>query len=230
MKRVVIMTEKILIVDDEQDIVTLLKDYFELNGYTVLTAMNGTEALQKVAQNPDIILLDINMPDIDGIEVCSKIREHISCPILFLTAKIEEKDKINGFRVGGDDYIVKPFSINELGARVAAHLRREHRNTNKSTAIFFKDLVIDYSQRCVYFNYHPIQLAKKEFDIVELLSMNPGQVFDKERIYEKIWGYDSDGDSNVVTEHIRRIRSKLTSYSSETYIETVWGVGYKWVK
>ncbi|MEI3613526.1 response regulator transcription factor [Pseudogracilibacillus sp. SO30301A] len=224
------MTEKILIVDDEQDIVTLLKDYFELNGYQVLTAMNGAEALQKVAQNPDIILLDINMPDIDGIEVCSKIREHVSCPILFLTAKIEEKDKINGFRVGGDDYIVKPFSINELGARVAAHLRREHRNISKTTAIFSKDLVIDYRQRCVYYNNHPIQLAKKEFDIVELLSMNPGQVFDKERIYEKIWGYDSDGDSSVVTEHIRRIRSKLASCSSETYIETVWGVGYKWVK
>jgi len=224
------MTEKILIVDDEQDIVTLLRDYFELNGYTVLTAMNGEGALQKVALNPDIILLDINMPDIDGIEVCSKIREHISCPILFLTAKIEEKDKINGFRVGGDDYIVKPFSINELGARVAAHLRREHRNTNKTTAIFSKDLVIDFGQRCVHFDTHPIQLAKKEFDIVELLSMNPGQVFDKERIYERVWGYDSDGDSNVVTEHIRRIRSKLASYSLETYIETVWGVGYKWIK
>ncbi|KAB3527447.1 response regulator transcription factor [Alkaliphilus serpentinus] len=224
------MAEKILIVDDEQGIVTLLKDYFELNGYTVLTAMNGTEALQKVAQKPDIILLDINMPDINGIEVCSKIREHVSCPILFLTAKIEEKDKINGFRVGGDDYIVKPFSVNELAARVAAHLRREHRNTNKTTAIFAKDLVIDYGQRCVYFNNQPIQLAKKEFDIVELLSMNAGQVFDKERIYEKIWGYDSDGDSNVVTEHIRRIRSKLVSCSLETYIETVWGVGYKWIK
>lgn len=224
------MTEKVLIVDDEQGIVTLLKDYFEINGYTVFTALNGTEALQKIVQKPDVILLDINMPDIDGIEVCSKIREHVSCPILFLTAKVEEKDKINGFRVGGDDYIVKPFSINELGARVAAHLRREHRNINKTTAIFVKDLVIDYAQRCVYFNNQPIQLAKKEFDIVELLSMNAGQVFDKERIYEKVWGYDSDGDSNVVMEHIRRIRSKLAACSPETYIETVWGVGYKWIK
>jgi len=226
----VTMLKKILIVDDDQGIVTLLKDYFELNGYTVFTAMNGTEALQKISHNPNIILLDINMPDIDGIEVCTKIREHVSCPILFLTAKVEEKDKINGFRVGGDDYIIKPFSINELGARVAAHLRREHRNTNKTTAIFVKDLVIDYGERCVYFNNHPIQLTKKEFDIVELLSMNPGQVFDKERIYEKIWGYDGAGDSNVVTEHIRRIRSKLAACSSETYIETVWGVGYKWIK
>jgi DNA-binding response OmpR family regulator len=226
----VTMLKKILIVDDDQGIVTLLKDYFELNGYTVFTAMNGTEALQKISHNPNIILLDINMPDIDGIEVCTKIREHVSCPILFLTAKVEEKDKINGFRVGGDDYIIKPFSINELGARGAAHLRSEHRNTNKTTAIFVKDLVIDYGERCIYINNHPIQLTKKEFDIVELLSMNPGQVFDKERIYEKIWGYDGAGDSNVVTEHIRRIRSKLAACSSETYIETVWGVGYKWIK
>lgn len=224
------MAEKILIVDDDQGIVMLLKDYFELNGYTVFTAENGIAALQNVAQKPDIILLDINMPDIDGFEVCSKIREYVSCPILFLTAMIEEKDKINGFRVGGDDYIVKPFSVKELGARVAAHLRREHRNSSKTTAIFAKDLVIDYGQRCVYFNKQSLQLAKKEFDIVELLSMNPGQVFDKERIYEKIWGYDSDGDSNVVAEHIRRIRSKLASCSSETYIETIWGVGYKWIK
>lgn len=230
LKRVVTMTEKILIVDDEQDIVTLLKDYFEINEYMVLTANNGTEALKKAVQNPDIILLDINMPDIDGIEVCSKIRDHVSCPILFLTAKVEEEDKINGFRVGGDDYIIKPFSIDELGARVAAHLRREHRNTFKTTAIFSKELVIDYTQRCVYVKDHPVQLSKKEFDIVELLSMNAGQVFDKERIYEKIWGYDSDGDSNVVTEHIRRIRSKFSGCSPETYIETVWGVGYKWAK
>lgn len=146
------MTEKILIVDDEQDIITLLKDYFEPDGYDVLTAMNGAEALQKAAQNPDIILLDINMPYIDGIEVCSKIREHVSCPILFLTAKIEERDKINGFRAGGDDYIVKLFSINELGAKVAAHLRREHRNTNRTTVIFSKDLVIKTQNQWMIIN------------------------------------------------------------------------------
>ena len=224
------MSSKILIVDDEQDIVTMLKDYFELNGYTVITAMNGIQALEKASQNPDIILLDINMPDIDGLQVCTKIREHVSCPILFLTAKIEEADKISGFKVGGDDYIVKPFSINELGARVQAHLRREHRSISKTSAVFNGDLVIDYTQRCVYFKNSLIQFAKKEFDIIELLSLNAGQVFDKERIYERLWGYDSDGDSNVVTEHIRRIRSKLAASTLETYIETVWGVGYKWVK
>jgi len=230
LERVVIMVEKILIVDDEQDIVTLLRDYFEISGYTVLTAMNGIDALKKAGQNPDIILLDINMPDIDGIEVCLKIREYVSCPILFLTAKVGEEDKIKGFQVGGDDYIVKPFSIKELGARVTAHLRREQRKTNKTTVVFAKDLVIDYKERCVYLKNQALQLAKKEFDIIELLSMNPGQVFDKERIYEKVWGYDSEGDSSVVIEHIRRIRSKFSACSPETYIETVWGVGYKWVK
>ena len=172
------MRNKILIVDDERDIVTMLKDYFELNGYTVITAINGKEALEKASQSPDIILLDINMPDIDGLQVCTKIREHVFCPILFLTAKIEEADKIAGFKVGGDDYIVKPFSINELGARVQAHLRREQRRGGKTSAVFAGELVIDYTQRCVYFKNNPIQFAKKEFDIIELLSLNPGQVFE----------------------------------------------------
>ena len=121
------MRNKILIVDDETDIVSMLKDYFELNGYDTITAVNGLEAIQKAEKQPDIILLDINMPDIDGMEVCMRIRDFVSCPILFLTARIETSDKIKGFSVGADDYIIKPFSIDELGARVAAHLRRDRR-------------------------------------------------------------------------------------------------------
>ena len=223
------MYEKILVVDDEQDILTLLRDYFEINGYLVLTAKSGTEALEKVSKEPDLILLDVNMPDMDGLSVCARIRSHVSCPILFLTAKVEEMDRVNGFRVGGDDYILKPFSIEELGARVAAHLRREERSRQKTSAKFSGDLVIDYSARCVYVGEEPLQLAKKEFDIVELLSMNSGQIFDKERIYDRLWGYDSEGDCAVVAEHIRRIRQKLAAASDKTYIDTVWGVGYKWV-
>ncbi len=223
------LNEKILVVDDERDILTLLRDYFEMNGYQVLSAKNGAEALGKLQQQPDLILLDVNMPDIDGLSVCARIREHVSCPILFLTAKVEEQDRINGFRVGGDDYILKPFSIEELGARVAAHLRREARNRQKTSARFLGELVIDYSARCVFVKGKPLSLAKKEFDIVELLSMNSGQIFDKERIYERIWGYDCDGDSAVVAEHIRRIRVKLSAVSDTSYIDTVWGVGYKWV-
>lgn len=220
---------KLLIADDEADIVNLLRDYFEINGYEVLTAASGAEALKQAGKNPDLILLDINMPDGDGLSVCERIRDFVSCPILFLTARVEDADKIIGFKAGGDDYIVKPFSIDELGARVAAHLRRERRHRAAAKARFAGALSIDYSSRTVVCNNRPVALAKKEFDIVELLSMNGGQVFDRERIYERVWGYDSDGDSSVVAEHIRRIRSKLSAVSEKTYIETVWGVGYKWV-
>ncbi len=220
---------KILLVDDEADIINLLRDYFEINGYEVLAASNGPEALKQVEKQPDLILLDINMPDIDGLKVCKQIRNFVSCPILFLTAKVEDSDKINGFHAGGDDYIVKPFSIDELGARVSAHLRRENRHQTKSKTKFTGDLVIDYTSRTVYYQDEQLQFAKKEFDIIELISMNRGQVFDKERIYERVWGWDSDGDSSVVAEHIRRIRAKLSAANGKTYIETVWGVGYKWV-
>lgn len=223
------MSYKILLVDDEADIVNLLRDYFEINGYEVLTALNGTDALKQIEKYPDLILLDINMPDMDGLQVCKQIRNFVSCPILFLTAKVEDSDKINGFCVGGDDYIVKPFSIDELGARVSAHLRREDRHQVKSRTKFVGDLVIDYTSRTVYYQDKQLQFAKKEFDIIELISMNSGQVFDKERIYERVWGWDSDGDSSVVAEHIRRIRAKLCAAAGRTYIDTVWGVGYKWV-
>lgn len=223
------MARRILVVDDEADIISLLRDYFEINGYEVLTALNGSEALKQAEKCPDLILLDINMPDLDGLKVCIQIRNFISCPILFLTAKVEDADKINGFRVGGDDYIVKPFSIDELGARVAAHLRREERRQVTAKTKFIGDLVIDYTSRTVCYRNIPIQFAKKEYDIIELLSMNSGQVFDKERIYERLWDWDSEGNSSVVAEHVRRIRSKLSEVSSTTYIDTVWAVGYKWV-
>ena len=220
---------KLLIADDEADIVNLLRDYFEINGYEVLTAASGAETLKQVERKPDLILLDINMPDGNGLEICPRIRNFVNCPILFLTAKVEDSDKINGLRVGGDDYIVKPFSIDELGARVAAHLRREERHQVADKVKFTGDLSIDYISRTIACNNQPIVLAKKEFDIIELLSMNSGQVFDRERIYERVWGWDSEGESTVVAEHIRRIRSKLSAASGKTYIETVWGVGYKWV-
>ncbi|MHA2855923.1 response regulator transcription factor [Paenibacillus lautus] len=220
---------KILIVDDEADLRKLLTDYFEINGYFVMTAKNSLEAMQKVEQGPDIVLLDINMPEENGLEICERIRGFVSCPILFLTARIEDADKIAGFRAGGDDYILKPFSIRELGARVEAHLRREQRIITKASVRFNHDLVINYTARELYFQDIRIPLAKKEFDIIELLSMNPGMVFEKERMYEKIWGLDEEGDSSVIAEHIRRIRNKFKEYGSTDRIETVWGVGYKWL-
>ena len=224
------MRDKILIVDDETDIVSMLKDYFEFNGYDVLTASGGLEAIRKAEMQPNLILLDINMPDIDGMEVCSRIRDFVSCPILFLTARIEDSDKIKGFGIGADDYIVKPFSVDELGARVSAHIRRERRQSESAKVHFDDKLVIDYTQRLLYYDGSPIPFVKKEFDIIELLSQHAGQVFDKERIYELIWGYDSEGEASVVAEHIRRIRMKFKDAEMKQYIETVWGVGYKWVK
>lgn len=223
------MGYKILIVDDEPDILQLLKDYFEMQGYFVMQGRNGYEAIEKASSGPDIILLDINMHDLDGLEVCKRIRGYVSCPILFLTAKVTEQDKINGLMIGGDDYIIKPFSIDELGARVAAHLRRESRSSRKETVKFIGELTLNFKERCIYSNEEAIALTKTEFDILEYLAMNKGQVLSKDRIYEKLWGYDSEGDSNIITEHIRRIRMKISKYTEKTLIETVWGVGYKWI-
>lgn len=220
------MSYNILIADDELDIVKMLAGFFSGKGYNVLTAANGIDTIKQAERKPDIILLDINMPGLDGLSVCERIRNYVSCPILFLTARIEDADKVKGFSVGGDDYIVKPFSLVELDA----HLRREARHSFNAQIKFADELTIDYAERCIFFKDNRISLAKKEFDIVELLSSNPGQVFDKERIYEKIWGYDSEGDSSVVAEHIRRIRTKIATYTEKSYIETVWGCGYKWIK
>jgi len=222
------VNKKILLVDDEPGVVTILKNYFDISGYQVYTATSGAEALQKVSINPDIILLDINMPGIDGLVVCERIREHISCPILFLTARIETSDKIKGFGAGGDDYIVKPFDLDELGARVEAHLRRENRKQGQSILRFFGEMAIDYAKREISIGQMPIILSKKEFDIVELLSINTRQVFDREHIYDTVWGLESDGSSDTIMEHIRKIRAKFQAVSLHNYIETVWGVGYKW--
>lgn len=222
------MNNKILLVDDEKGIVTMMKSYFEMAGYQVYTAYNGKEALQKISCQPDIILLDINMPEIDGFTLCQCIREHMSCPILFLTARMETVDKIKGFGVGADDYIVKPFDLDELGARVSAHLRRENRKQEQSVLRFFGEMSIDYSKREITVNQSPVVLSKKEFDIVELLSTNNGQVFDRERIYEMVWGLEGNGNSDTIMEHIRKIRGKFGALSLHNYIETVWGVGYKW--
>ena len=222
------MREKILIVDDEKGIVDMLKSHFERQSFQVYTAYNGMEALKQAVCDPDIVLLDINMPEMDGLAVCQRIREFITCPILFLTARIESADKIIGFQAGADDYIVKPFDLYELGARVAAHMRREQRRQYNRAVRFFGEITIDYAARTIAINGESVSMSKREFDIVELLSLNPGQVFDRERIYETVWGIDGDGNSDTVMEHIRKIRAKLTAHTLHSYIETVWGCGYKW--
>lgn len=221
------MRQKILIVDDEQGIVDMMKSFFT-QYYDVVTAYSGREALLKAAQKPDLILLDINMPGMDGLTVCQSIRKYVTCPILFLTARVESSDKIIGFQAGADDYIVKPFDLDELAARVAAHLRREQRRQENGNVRFFGELMVDYAGHSVRVGAEEVVLSRKEFGIVELLSLNSGQVFDRERIYERVWGIDGDGNSDTVMEHIRKIRAKLARYTMHSYIDTVWGCGYKW--
>ncbi|WP_416198266.1 MAG: DNA-binding response regulator, OmpR family, contains REC and winged-helix (WHTH) domain [Sporanaerobacter sp.] len=223
--------ETILVVDDEKDLVMIIKDSLEANGYNVLTAYNGFDGIELSRKKPDLIILDIMMPDIDGFNVCNLIRDNIDCPILFLSAKDSEVDKIKGLAIGGDDYITKPFSLKELVSRVKAHLRRERRKAKKedNSYLNFKNLSIDLKGLNVKVNNEDINLTKREFQIVELLALNPGQVFSKDQIYEKIWGYDGLGDTSTVTEHIKKIRFKISSIDKENkYIETVWGLGYKW--
>lgn len=224
------MQYKILMVDDDRELLKMLKSYFELKGYSIITAGNGQEAMEKLSMGPDIILLDVNMPKMDGIQLCRKVRAQVACPILFLTAKAEEQDRINGLLSGGDDYILKPFSLKELNARITAHLKREERRSGKTEYKFSNGMMIDYTTKTMSIEGNGIELTKTEFDIVEFLSMNPGQVFDRERIYEKIWGYDGQGDSRGITELIRRIRNKISAYTETEFIETVWGMGYRWKK
>ena len=224
------MDKRILVVDDEEDIVRMLRDYFQMLGYQVGCAYGGREALDKLKSPWDLVLLDINMPDLDGLTVCRRVRDYISCPILFLTARVEEEDRVRGLLLGGDDYIAKPFSLDELGARVSAHLRREERVRTANRVRFEADLSINYSAKLVEAGGAAVPLTKKEYEIVEFLSLNAGQVFDKERIYERLWGWDGQGDSAVVAEHIRRIRAKLQAAGAQSHIQTVWGLGYKWVR
>lgn len=223
------MRWKVLIVDDEVQMLQMLRDFFRLKDYEVLIAHNGKELMEKLKYKPDIILLDINMPEMNGFDICKQIRDEISIPILFITARASEVDKIKGLSIGGDDYITKPFSLEELAARVNAHLRRELRKSDDSKKALFGDLWINYSARTVHYGTEEIYFTKTEFDIIELLSLSKSKVFDREDIYTSIWGLDGLGDNSVIAEHIRRIRAKLAKLSDTEYIETVWGVGYKWV-
>lgn len=224
------MGYKILIIDDDAELLKMLKSYLERKKYEVITAENGVEGLSKMALQPDIILLDVNMPRMDGIEVCQRIRDKTACPILFLTARVEEQDIVTGLSSGGDDYILKPFSLKELDARITAHLKREIRRQNRTQCRFQGDLSIDYAAKSVQVRADQLEFTRLEYEIIAFLSMHPGMVFAKDRIYEKVCGFDAEGDSRVITELIRRIRKKIQAYTETEYIETVWGMGYRWIK
>lgn len=229
----------ILIIDDEEDLLVLLQQTLKKRGYNVLTARDGFEGVSKAQLLPDLILLDIMLPGMDGFRVLSAIRDQVTCPILFLSAKQAEADRIMGLNLGGDDYLVKPFNLGELVARIEANLRREARSQahepgeqpRRRGRLFFGDLSLDIKARQVLFNEQTLSLTRREFDIVELLALHPGQVFSKEQIYARVWGYDAEGDSGTVTEHVKNIRAKLAEAGAAfDFIATVWGIGYRWQK
>ena len=227
---------RILIIDDETDLVMLLEDELRAKGHDVLTAYDGQIGIELSKKQPDLIILDIMMPGTDGFEVCRAIRDEVLCPIIFLSARQSETDKVRGLTLGGDDYVTKPFGLRELMARIDANLRREKRSQyinaeHKRSKLYFGTLCLYLKERAVKIEGSRIDLTRREYDIVELLALHAGQVFSREQIYEKVWGYDSEGDSATVVERIKNIRAKFAAVTpGREYISTVWGIGYKWNK
>ncbi len=225
--------KKILIIEDDISIAELERDYLEIDGFSVDIETSGQRGL-KIAESAeyDLIILDLMLPEINGFEICRKLRSEKNIPILMVSARKEDIDKIRGLGLGADDYITKPFSPGELVARVKAHLARYERlfkhKEQKEELIEIRGLSIDKSSRRVYVNGEEIPFTTKEFDLLALLAANPDRVFSKEEIFERIWGYDCFGDVATVTVHIRKIREKIEiDPPNPQYIETLWGAGYR---
>ncbi|MCD8509559.1 MAG: response regulator transcription factor [Bacillus sp. (in: Bacteria)] len=225
--------DTILIVEDEREIGELVRDYLEVNGFHVILAGDGEEGLGNFQKhNPILVVLDIMLPKMSGIELCKEIRKKSTIPIIMVSAKKSETDKIIGLGIGADDYIAKPFSPGELVARIKAQLRRYKEFTKPSEQngflLEFGPLVIDEKGFSVFVSGKQVELSAKEFQLLLFMAKHKGQVFSKEQLFDKIWGYDSFGDINAVTVYIRKIREKIEPNPSEpVYIATVWGVGYK---
>ncbi|MBO1583339.1 response regulator transcription factor [Bacillus sp. XF8] len=227
---------RVLIADDDKEIRELLKKYLERELYTVDTAMNGEEALHLFNQNKyNLIILDLMMPKVDGIEVCRRLRDKTNIPILMLTAKDQEVDKILGLSIGADDYITKPFSINEVVARIKALMRRflvlgSNANTQEQTLLIFKGLTIDVKKYTVNVNGAEISLTGKELELLKFFALNPEQVFTKTQLFRNVWDSNYIEDDNTVMVHIRKLRKKIEADpSNPKFIQTVWGIGYKFV-
>lgn len=225
---------KIMLVDDEPDILDLLEKALTIEGYCNITKIdNGLSAINTCKEiNPDMIVLDVMLPDIDGYEVCKKIRGFSHCPILFLSSKNDELDKILGLAVGGDDYVTKPFSPKEIAYRVKAQLRRTEYKNNPKQSFFVKigELMIDADGCRVMKNNEEIELTAREFEILQYLAQNVGRVISRERLYETVWGEDSFGCDNTIMVHIRHLREKLEDNPTvPRYIITMKGLGYKLV-
>lgn len=224
--------KRILLVEDDQGIAEVESDYLIANGFVVDIAYDGNQGCEKALQGDyDLLLLDIMLPGKDGFAICREVRDVKDTPILMVSAKREDIDKIRGLGLGADDYIVKPFSPNELVARVKAHIARYERLTggrNTGDAMIFGDLEIRRQERRVFLAGREISLKNREFDLLLFLAENPGLVFSKDSLFERIWGMEAMGDTATVTVHINRIREKIEPKPSEPrYVETVWGAGYR---
>lgn len=228
------MNEKILVVDDEKPIVNILKYNLDKEGYQVIVAYDGQEAVKiALAENPDLILLDIMLPKMDGFTVCKELRKKLTCPIIMLTAKGEELDKVLGLELGADDYITKPFSMRELMARVKANLRRTQllEPAGDEDVVEIMDLELDLASYQLSKRGSPLELTFREFELVKFLATQAGQVFSREKLLEEVWGYEYYGDIRTVDVTIRRLREKVEDDpANPVYILTKRGVGYYFVK
>jgi len=228
--------KKILIVEDDIGIAELERDYLEANGFAVEIAVDGSQGLQKaLAEDYTLILLDIMLPGQDGFQVCRQVREHKNTPILLVSARREDIDKIRGFGIGADDYIVKPFSPNELVARVKGHIARYERLTSGENPggnmLRYAGLEIQLDERRVFTNGEEVTLKNREFELLAFLAENAGIVFSREKLFDRVWGMDAIGDNATVMVHINRIREKIEPDPAHPiYIETVWGTGYRFHK
>lgn len=224
---------RILIIEDEISIAELEKDYLELSGFEVSIETSGDSGLETALEKEfDLILLDVMLPEIDGFEICRQVRDKKNTPILMVSAKKDDIDKIRGLGLGADDYITKPFSPSELVARVKAHLARYERligsGVQENEVIEIRGLKIDKTARRVFLNGEEKFFTTKEFDLLTFLAQNPNRVFSKEELFNKIWDMESVGEIATVTVHIKKIREKIEySTSKPQYIETIWGVGYR---
>ncbi len=224
---------RILIIEDELPIAELEKDYLELSDFTVTIEEDGSKGLEKALSGEyDLIILDLMLPGMDGFEICKTIRGAMDIPIVMVSAKKEDIDKIRGLGLGADDYMTKPFSPSELVARVKAHLARYERLTHslykENEIIEIRGIKIDKTARRVYVDGEERNFTTKEFDLLYFLANNPNRVFTKEELFSEIWGFTSVGDIATVTVHIKKIREKMEKNTSKPdYIETIWGVGYR---
>ncbi|MEA4832643.1 MAG: response regulator transcription factor [Oscillospiraceae bacterium] len=224
------MSTKILVVDDDLNICELLKLYLENDGYEVKTANDGAEAIGAFRiYEPDLVLLDIMLPKMDGWQVCREIRERSSKPVIMITAKGEVFDKVLGLELGADDFIVKPFDMKEVSARVKAVLRRSngHDNFDEGEAIKFDNIEISLQKYELKLKGKPVDIPPKELELLYFLASNYNRVFTRDQLLDKVWGFDYLGDSRTVDVHVKRLREKLEGISTKWVLKTVWGVGYK---